>query len=70
MYPILSLTADPQLTTKYYPDDLDTTAVCLSVLKPSREIVMPILDEMLKYVNSDGIFLVSVEKPILECSIN
>lgn len=64
IYLILPLTANSQLTTEYYPDDLDTTAVGLTVLKRSQEIVMPILDEMLKYVASDGILLVSVEKPV------
>ncbi|KAF9462712.1 Haloacid dehalogenase-like hydrolase-domain-containing protein [Collybia nuda] len=47
----------PQLTTDHYPDDLDTTSVGLTVLKYDKEIVDPILDEMLKYVNSDGILL-------------
>ena len=71
MYLVLSLTADAQLATpKCFPDDLDTTSLGLTILKKSREIAIPILEEMLKCVASDGTFFVNVEKPIFEYSIN
>lgn len=43
----------------YFPDDLDTTALALVALQPSRDIVTPLLDEMDSYLNADGTFLVS-----------
>lgn len=39
--------------------DLDTTALALTVLRPHREVVTSVLDEMLGYVNSDGTVQVS-----------
>lgn len=43
----------------YFPDDLDTTALALIVLRPPPDIVSSVLNEMLEYVNSDGTILVS-----------
>lgn len=43
-----------------FPDDLDTTALALKVLRPSpTEIASPILDMMAEYVKDDGNFQVS-----------
>ncbi|KAI1449975.1 Haloacid dehalogenase-like hydrolase-domain-containing protein [Annulohypoxylon stygium] len=39
-----------------FPDDLDTTSLALTVLRPSTEIAMPILDMMAEYINDDGTF--------------
>ncbi|GAB1319343.1 Alpha-D-glucose-1-phosphate phosphatase [Madurella fahalii] len=41
----------------YFPDDLDTTALALQVLRPvSPETVSSVLDKMAEYVNDDGTF--------------
>ncbi|KAI0841508.1 Haloacid dehalogenase-like hydrolase-domain-containing protein [Hypoxylon sp. FL0890] len=43
----------------FFPDDLDTTALALTVLRsPSAEIVSSVLDTMAEYVNDDGTFQV------------
>ena len=39
---------------------MDTTSVALTVLRPDRELVNSILDEMLEYVDADGIMQVWV----------
>ena len=44
----------------YFPDDLDTTSLATMVLKPHRETVSSVLDEMLGYLNPDGSFQVSL----------
>ncbi|OBZ71404.1 Alpha-D-glucose-1-phosphate phosphatase YihX [Grifola frondosa] len=43
------------LTYDHYPDDLDTTCLGLIVMKPSEEFVHSLIDEMLEYLNDDGI---------------
>lgn len=43
----------------YFPDDLDTTSLATTVLKPHPEIISSLLDEMKGYVNPDGSFQVS-----------
>lgn len=41
----------------WFPDDLDTTALALQVLRPSSsEMASTILDKMAEYVNEDGTF--------------
>ena len=45
-----------------YPDDLDTTSLALMVLRPHPDVVTSVLDEMLRYLNSDGTFQVSHKK--------
>ncbi|KAH8202574.1 hypothetical protein TruAng_003285 [Truncatella angustata] len=41
----------------YFPDDLDTTSLALSVLRPSStKTVTAVLDTMAEYVNDDGTF--------------
>ena len=42
-----------------FPDDLDTTSLALMVLRPHPEVVTSVLDEMVKYLNSDGTIQVS-----------
>ena len=46
----------------YYPDDLDTTSLALMVLPPHPDVITSVLDEMLRYLNSDGTIQVSHAK--------
>lgn len=46
---------NPVLTTKDFPDDLDTTSLALLNVGLDRKIVSSIMDEMLECVNEDGI---------------
>ena len=39
-----------------FPDDLDTTSLALTVLRPSSTKVSSLLDMMANYVNDDGNF--------------
>ncbi|KAI0001225.1 Haloacid dehalogenase-like hydrolase-domain-containing protein [Xylariaceae sp. FL0662B] len=39
-----------------FPDDLDTTSLALTVLRPSTEMAMSVLDTMAEYFNDDGTF--------------
>lgn len=48
----------PKLTTDYFPKDLDTTSIALTTLRMKDEVAASVLDEMLQYVNSDGLILV------------
>ena len=43
----------------FFPNDLDTTSLALTVLRPHPKIVKSVLDEIIKYVNSDGTVQVS-----------
>ncbi|KAK7064910.1 alpha-D-glucose-1-phosphate phosphatase YihX [Favolaschia claudopus] len=45
------------LTTESYPFDFDTTAVALTVLERDKEVIKSVMDEMLEYIDSDGIIL-------------
>lgn len=49
----------PILTTESFPCDLDTTSLALTVTGRSKEVISSILDEMLNYVDKDGIVQVS-----------
>ncbi|KAJ7140493.1 Haloacid dehalogenase-like hydrolase-domain-containing protein [Mycena crocata] len=42
-------------TTEEFPFDLDTTSIALSIMKPDPATVNSVMDEMLEYVNQDGI---------------
>ena len=42
----------------YFPDDLDTTSMALTILRPDAEVVTSLLKEMLTYLNPDGTFQV------------
>jgi hypothetical protein len=53
------ITGKGQLTTEEFPFDLDTTSLALTVLKRSKEIAESVMDEMLEYVDPDGIIQVS-----------
>lgn len=45
----------PVLTTEGFPCDLDTTSVALTVTGRSKEVISSVMDEMLNYVDKDGI---------------
>ncbi|PKY05793.1 HAD-like protein [Aspergillus campestris IBT 28561] len=45
----------PKYTTTQYPDDVDTTSLALASMPYSPEVVHSILDEMLDYVDEDGL---------------
>jgi len=49
----------PILTTEVFPCDLDTTSVALTVTGRSKEVISSVMDEMLNYVDKDGIVQVS-----------
>ncbi|RDB25337.1 Alpha-D-glucose-1-phosphate phosphatase YihX [Hypsizygus marmoreus] len=44
-----------QLTTEQFPFDLDTTSLGLTVLRRDKELASSVIDEMLEYVDTDGI---------------
>ena len=50
-----ALAEDPIFTTESYPLDLDTTSLYFTVVKRDDAIVHSVMDEMLEYVNEDGI---------------
>ncbi|KAJ5721610.1 HAD-like protein [Penicillium malachiteum] len=52
----------PKYTSQVYPDDMDTTALALVVLDYEPELAHSILDEMLNYVNEDGLVQVYTDK--------
>lgn len=54
------VTGKPLLTTEVFPYDLDTTSVALMVMKPDEAVVQSVMDEMLQYVNTDGIIQVII----------
>ncbi|KAF9650600.1 HAD-like protein [Thelephora ganbajun] len=45
----------PVLTTEVFPCDLDTTSIALTVTGRSKEVISSVMDEMLNYVDKDGI---------------
>lgn len=47
------------LTTQDFPDDLDTTALALTVIQRDEEVVHSVMDEMQEYTNADGLIQVS-----------
>lgn len=45
----------PKYTSQVYPDDMDTTALALVVLSYDAKLAHSILDEILSYVDEDGL---------------
>ncbi|KAJ7924857.1 Haloacid dehalogenase-like hydrolase-domain-containing protein [Mycena leptocephala] len=45
------------LTTEAFPFDLDTTSIGLTVMKRDKGVVGSVMDEMLQYMDSDGIIM-------------
>ncbi|KAK0185494.1 Haloacid dehalogenase-like hydrolase-domain-containing protein [Armillaria mellea] len=52
---ILDMTREGRLTTANFPCDLDTTSLGLTVIRTKEEVAASTMDEMLLYVNEDGI---------------
>lgn len=48
----------PVLTDSNFSDNLDTTTLALLGLEMAKEVKKSVMDDMLKYVNSDGLLLV------------
>jgi uncharacterized protein YlxP (DUF503 family) len=48
------------LTTEDFPFDVDTTSIALTVLKRDQAVANSVMDEMLQYVDPDGIIQVRV----------
>lgn len=46
------------MTTAFYPDDLDTTSLAFRIMDCDKEVVSSVMDEMLEYVNDEGIIMV------------
>lgn len=46
------------MTTATYPDDLDTTSLAFMVMDCDKEVVSSVMNEMLEYVNDEGIIMV------------
>lgn len=53
---------EPVLTDSNFPDDLDTTTLAFLGLEMAKEVTKSVMDDMLKYINSDGLLLVSFLK--------
>lgn len=49
----------PVLTTDTYPDDLDTTTLALLKLDVTEDVKHKTMDDMLQYMNPDGLVYVS-----------
>lgn len=45
----------PSFTNMNPPNDLDTTSLALQVMPPDNDTITSMLDNMLKYINPDGI---------------
>jgi HAD superfamily hydrolase (TIGR01509 family) len=52
----------PMGTTDTFPNDLDTTSIALLTLNVDSEVARSVLDEMLLYINSDGLVGVYFDK--------
>ncbi|KZT29007.1 HAD-like protein [Neolentinus lepideus HHB14362 ss-1] len=49
--------SEPVLTTEEFPEDLDTTSLGLTTFETDEDAVQSVMDEMLEYVNPDGIVM-------------
>ena len=47
------------MTSKIFPDDLDTTTLALLVLDVDKDVIHSVMDEILEYCNVDGYPLVN-----------
>jgi hypothetical protein len=48
----------PAMTTSTFPDDLDTTSLGLTIFTSDPADAKDVMDEMLQYVNQNGIIMV------------
>lgn len=54
------LVGSGQLTTEQFPFDLDTTSLALTILRQEKDIAYSVMDEMLGYIDEDGIIMVAL----------
>ena len=59
---------EPVATTETYPCDLNTTSIALTVTGRPKEVISSVMDEMLNYIDKDGI--VQVSRPFNSNSSN
>ncbi|OQE24450.1 hypothetical protein PENSTE_c007G06363 [Penicillium steckii] len=52
----------PKYTSQLYPDDMDTTALALVILDYEAVIAHSILDELLNYINEEGLVQIYTQK--------
>jgi hypothetical protein len=57
---ICDMSGKPLLTTQEFLFDLDTTSIGLTVTHSGKDIVTSAMDEMLQYMDADGIIQVSL----------
>ena len=50
----------PGEEAKSFPPDIDTTSLALTVLKPNQDIIFSVMDELLQYLDTDGIVQVGL----------
>lgn len=62
----INATGKGQLTTEEFPFDLDTTSLGFTVLLRDKEVASSVMDEMLEYVDTDGIIQVDVSNAVVE----
>ncbi|KAG1749471.1 HAD-like domain-containing protein [Suillus lakei] len=55
----------PLLTTEEYPFDLDTTSLGLTLMGSPEDVAHSVMDDMLDYIDDDGIIQVLYLKPLL-----
>jgi hypothetical protein len=61
-------TGEPVLTVSPFPDDLNATSTGLTVIERDESLTSSIMDEMLDYVNKDGIMQVSPVSKLISCA--
>jgi hypothetical protein len=65
------MSGKPLLTTQEFPFDLNTTSIGLTVIHSGEDIVSSVMDEMLQYIDADGIIQVSllpsIKYPLTHC---
>ena len=54
----------PAITSRFFPDDLDTGTLAFLALDYDKDVVLSVMDEMLEYANVDGYLYVNVSHTI------
>ena len=57
---LIPLSGKPLLSTEEFPFDLDTTSLGLTVVNGHEDVAHSVMDEMLDYMDDDGIVQVNV----------
>lgn len=60
----VSSAGERTLTADIFPFDLDTTSIALTIVERHKEVIDSVMDEMLQYVDSDGIVQVIACPPL------